>query len=157
MSAKWLEMLERIIPGIQRNSSPLGPRDDPRAIGGWDAITMAAPALGVEVETRSTCATRLRMERGVAGLGAFRQWRPDRNGGPLALLQGDMIIALAARHKLPTIFFSHAFVTGRGLISYRPDVADQSATRRRLCRSYPPARDRPDLPGAGARPDTSWC
>jgi putative tryptophan/tyrosine transport system substrate-binding protein len=38
----------------------------------------------------------------------------------------DLIIALAARHKLPTVYFLRPFVTGGGLISYGPDVVDQA-------------------------------
>jgi putative ABC transport system substrate-binding protein len=44
----------------------------------------------------------------------------------LALLHRELIIALAAQHKLPTVYFLRPFVTGGGLISYGPDVADQA-------------------------------
>ena len=42
------------------------------------------------------------------------------------LLHRELIIALAARHKLPTVYFQRTFVTGGGLISYGADVVDQS-------------------------------
>ena len=53
------------------------------------------------------------------------------NGGlivtrsPLANVHGDLIINLAARHKLPAIYFDRTFVGGGGLISYGPDLVDQ--------------------------------
>jgi putative ABC transport system substrate-binding protein len=43
----------------------------------------------------------------------------------LSLVHRELIIALAARHRLPAIYFQRAFVTGGGLISYGPDPVDQ--------------------------------
>jgi putative ABC transport system substrate-binding protein len=43
----------------------------------------------------------------------------------LATLHRDLIIRLAARHKLPAVYFAHSFVAGGGLISYGPDYIDQ--------------------------------
>ena len=59
--------------------------------------------------------------------------RPSRpeNGGlivtgsALAQLHRNLIITLAARHKLPAVYFERFFVTGGGLISYGPDLVDQ--------------------------------
>ena len=44
---------------------------------------------------------------------------------PLAIAHRDLIVTLAARHKLPTIYPHRVFVTGGGLISYGPDFLDQ--------------------------------
>jgi putative tryptophan/tyrosine transport system substrate-binding protein len=46
-------------------------------------------------------------------------------GSPLSLIHRELIIALAARHNLPTVYFQRTFVTDGGLISYGPDVMDQ--------------------------------
>ena len=46
-------------------------------------------------------------------------------GSPLALVHRDLIIALAARHKLPAVYFLRSFVAAGGLISYGPDLVDQ--------------------------------
>jgi putative tryptophan/tyrosine transport system substrate-binding protein len=46
-------------------------------------------------------------------------------GGPAASLHRDLIITLAARHKLPTVYWVRFFVDAGGLISYGPDVIDQ--------------------------------
>jgi putative tryptophan/tyrosine transport system substrate-binding protein len=44
---------------------------------------------------------------------------------PGAVIHGDLIITLAARYKLPAVYFQRLFVTGGGLISYGPDFVDQ--------------------------------
>jgi putative ABC transport system substrate-binding protein len=45
--------------------------------------------------------------------------------GPGALLHRELIVTLAARHKLPAVFYERSFATTGGLISYGPDFADQ--------------------------------
>ena len=69
--------------------------------------------------------TRAEIERAVA---AFAR---SANGGlivtasPLAIVHRDLIITLAARHKLPAVYSDRYFVTGGGLISYGPSMIDQ--------------------------------
>ena len=46
-------------------------------------------------------------------------------GSPLAALHRDLIVMLAARHKLPAAYFERQFVAAGGLISYGPDIVDQ--------------------------------
>ena len=43
----------------------------------------------------------------------------------MAIVHRDLIITLAARHKLPAVYCDRHFVTGGGLISYGPDLVDQ--------------------------------
>jgi len=46
-------------------------------------------------------------------------------GSALAVLHGDLIITLAARHKLPAVYFERQHVTRGGLTSYGPNIVDQ--------------------------------
>ena len=93
-------------------------------IGQFGAIQSAAPSLGLEASP-----VNLRdageIERNIA---AFAR---SPNGGlivtaaPRALLHRDLIITLAARHRLPAVYSSHTWVAHGGLISYGPDIPDQ--------------------------------
>jgi putative ABC transport system substrate-binding protein len=124
LSTKWLELLKQIVPGVTRAAVLRDPAITP-GIGQWGAIQSAAPALGVEVSPVNV-RDAPEIERGVAAFARSGNGGLIVTGSPLALLHRELIIALAAQHKLPTVYFSHAFVTGGGLISYGPDVADQA-------------------------------
>jgi len=65
------------------------------------------------------------IERGVAAFARSDNGGLIVTGSPLSLVHRDLIITLAARHKLPTVYFLRPFVTDGGLISYGPDLADQ--------------------------------
>jgi hypothetical protein len=56
--------------------------------------------------------------------------------GPAATRHRDLIVKLAARHRLPAVYYERFFVAGGGLISYGPDFVDP-----RLCRSHPQGRE----------------
>jgi putative ABC transport system substrate-binding protein len=45
-------------------------------------------------------------------------------GSGLAIVHRELIIRLAARHKLPAVYFQSGFVTAGGLISYGADPID---------------------------------
>jgi putative tryptophan/tyrosine transport system substrate-binding protein len=92
--------------------------------GQFAAIQASAPSLGVEVRpinARDVGET----ERAIT---AFAQ--PSNGGlivaaGAAAFFHRDVIIKLAARHRLPALYSDHAFVTDGGLIAYGPDRVDQ--------------------------------
>jgi len=120
LSVKWLELLKEIAPRVTR----VGVIRDPNltaGIGQWGAIQGAAPAAGVEavpINVREVA----EIERAVAALA--RQGNAGlivtASGG--AVVHRDPIIALAARHKLPAVFWQRFFVADGGLISYGDDV-----------------------------------
>ena len=123
LSVKWLELLKMIVPGMSQVAVA---RDAATAIGNgqWGAIQSAAPSFGVElrpVDTHEASA----MERTVA---AFA--RTSKNGGlivtpsGLATYHRELIISLAARHRLPAVYPFRFYVTGGGLISYGPDLIE---------------------------------
>ncbi|MGC1972033.1 MAG: ABC transporter substrate binding protein [Pseudolabrys sp.] len=94
-------------------------------MGQWGAISSAAPALGVEVSPVNV-RDAPEIERGVAAFARSGDGGLIVTGSPLSLVHRELIIALAARHKLPTVCFVRPFVTDGGLFSYGPDVVDQS-------------------------------
>jgi putative tryptophan/tyrosine transport system substrate-binding protein len=124
LSAKWPELLKQIAPGVTR-AAVLRDSAITSGIGQFAVIQYVAPSVGVEVSPVDV-RDPSEIERGVA---AFAR---TSNGGlivaasPLSLVHRELIVALAARHKLPTVYFLRVFVTGGGLISYGPDTIDQA-------------------------------
>src|SRR6185437_9046904 len=119
MSGKWLELLKEIAPRMTRAAVLRDPAIA-SGIGQFGAVQAVAPSLGVElsaVDVRDAG----EIEQAVT---AFAR---SGNGGlivtasALATRHRDLIITLAARHKLPAIYAGRWFVTGGGLISYGPD------------------------------------
>jgi putative tryptophan/tyrosine transport system substrate-binding protein len=123
ISAKWLELLKQIAPDVTRAAVLRDPAIS-TGIGQFGAIQAVAPSLGVEVSPVNVRDAG-EIERAIA---AFA--RPSNGGlivtaSALAVVHRDLIIALAARHKLPAVFYERFFVAGGGLISYGPDYLDE--------------------------------
>jgi putative ABC transport system substrate-binding protein len=123
LSAKWVELLKEIAPGVTRAAVLWDPAIT-AGIGQFAIIQSVAPSIGVEVSPVSV-RDAAETERAVAAFAG------EPNGGlivtanALAQAQRDLIVTLAARHKLPAVYFQRIFVTGGGLISYGADVVDQ--------------------------------
>ena len=124
MSGKWLELLKEIAPGVKRVAVVRDP-SVPAGSGGLAAIQTVAPSLGVEL-TPVGVRDAGEIERAIA---AFAR---SSNGGlilvgPTSSVRRhfDLVVALAARHRLPAVYPNRLFVTGGGLISYAPDSVDQ--------------------------------
>jgi len=123
MSGKWLQLLKEIAPGVTR----VAVFRDPSIAAGpglFAVIQAVAPSLGVElrpVDVRDEG----EIERALA------LFAPNPNSGlivtgsPQATSHRDFIIALAARHRLPAVYFGRYWAAGGGLISYGPDFLDQ--------------------------------
>jgi putative tryptophan/tyrosine transport system substrate-binding protein len=123
LSAKWLELLKEIAPSTSRVAVLRDPAIT-AGIGQYAAIQTAAPMLGVEVspinvhdasEIESTVTAFARSANG--GLIV--------TGSPLIGLRRDLIIMLAARHRLSAAYSNRFWSIGGGLISYGPDLPDQ--------------------------------
>ena len=123
MSGKWLELLKQIAPSVTR-AAVLRDAVNPAGIAQFGAIQATAQSLGVEVNPVSIRDAG-EIERAVA---AFAH---SANGGLIVTpsagtsVHQDLIIALAARHKLPAVYAFRANVSGGGLISYGPDLVGQ--------------------------------
>ena len=123
LSGKWLELLKQVAPDVTR-AAVLRDPDVGTGTTQFAVIQAMAPLLRVEVNpvnVRDPSEIRRAAE-------AFAR---SPNGGlivtasALAVRHRDLIIMLAARHKLPTLYFNRSFVAAGGLISYGPDQIDQ--------------------------------
>ena len=123
MGGKWLELLKQIAPGVTR-AAVIRDAAIAAGIGQFGAIQSVAPSFGVELIPLGMRDAG-EIERAIA---AFAR---SPNGGlivtttPAAVAHRELIITLAAQHKLPAVYFQRSFVTGGGLISYGPDPVDQ--------------------------------
>ena len=121
MSGKWVELLKQIAPGVAR-AAVIRDAGSPTGMASFGVIQAMAPSLKVEV-TPVNMPNAGEIERVVT---AFAQ---SPNGGLIVTASGpafvnrDLIIALAARHKLPAVYFERSFVAAGGLVSYGPDFS----------------------------------
>jgi putative ABC transport system substrate-binding protein len=123
IGGKWLELLKEIAPGMTRVAVHRNPAT-PSGIGQFSAIQAVAPSLRVEVNLVNVRDAG-EIERAVAAFARAPNGGLIVTASPLAALQRNLIITLAARHKLPAIYYERYFVAVGGLISYGPDFVDQ--------------------------------
>jgi putative ABC transport system substrate-binding protein len=121
MSAKWLELLKEVAPGVTRVAVLRNP-DTSGGLGQWGAIQSVAPLFRVELRPLGQ-RDALEIERAIATFAS------SPNGGLImtsasSFVHRELIITLAARHRLPAVYPFRFFVTGGGLISYGPDTID---------------------------------
>ncbi len=123
MSAKWLELLKEIAPGVMRAAV----LRDPTIISGgaqFGAIQAVAPSFGVElrpVDVRDAG----EIERAVTAFARSSHGGLIVTLGALTQVHRQSIITLAARHRLAAVYPFRHFVAGGGLISYGPNSVDQ--------------------------------
>jgi putative ABC transport system substrate-binding protein len=123
VSGKWLEVLKQIAPSVTRAGVVRNPAV-PSGSGQFGAIQAVAPYLRMEV-TPIDVRDPAEMERTVAAFAG------SPNGGLIitasgaAVVHRSLIIALAARLKLPTVYWQRHFVEAGGLVSYGDDGTDQ--------------------------------
>jgi putative ABC transport system substrate-binding protein len=122
LSGKWLELLKEIAPGVTRVAVLRDPAIT-AGTGQWGAIQSVAPSFGVELSPVSVRDAR-EIERAVTAFAQFSNGGLIVTGSALAIVHRELIIALAARHKLPAVYISRYFVTDGGLISYGADSID---------------------------------
>jgi ABC-type uncharacterized transport system substrate-binding protein len=124
LGAKWLELLKQIAPGITRAAVL---RDPALASGPgqFAAIQSVAPSFGVELTPVNVVRDPGEIERGITAFARSTNGGLITTGSALTAFHRDLIIALAARHKLPAVYIERFFVTAGGLISYGPNFVDQ--------------------------------
>src|SRR5262249_49200807 len=123
LSGKWLELLKQIAPAVNRvvvlRDSALT-----SGIGQFAVIQSVAPSLGVEVSPVNMRDAD-EIERAVTAFARVPNGGLILTAGGLSVRHQKLIIALAARHKLPAVYYRRYFVADGGLISYGHDLPDQ--------------------------------
>src|SRR5215472_10381298 len=122
-SGKWLELLKQIAPAMTRAAVIR----DPSITSGtaqFSAIQAVAPALGVEITPIGVNDIGV-IERAVEAFARSANGGLIMTGGAFSAVTRDLIITLAARHKLPAVYWDRYMVTAGGLVSYSPDYVDQ--------------------------------
>jgi putative ABC transport system substrate-binding protein len=123
LSGKWLELLKQIAPSVTRVAVLRDPAVA-SGIGQFGAVQSAAPSFGME-------ASPINVRDGGEIERDINAFARSPNGGvivtasPRASHHRDLIVTLAARHRLPAVYSSSHYVDGGGLISYGPDTIDQ--------------------------------
>jgi putative tryptophan/tyrosine transport system substrate-binding protein len=123
LSEKWLELLKQIAPSITR-AALLRDAATPRIAAGQSAAIQAvAPSLGVELRP-AVVRDAHEIERAVTTFAAGSNDGLVVTGSPLTAIHRDLIVALAAQHRLPAVYPFRYFTTRGGLISYGPDTIE---------------------------------
>jgi len=128
MGGKWLELLKQIAPGVTRVALLFNPATTVPVKFYMSSIEAAATSFAIQASTAPVHA-KDEIEGAIAALagnpGAGLIVMPDL----FNTINRDLIVALAARYRVPAIYFFRSFADSGGLISYGPDLAQQ----------YPPA------------------
>jgi putative tryptophan/tyrosine transport system substrate-binding protein len=123
ISGKWLELLKEIAPSVTRAAVICDPAIA-AGIGQWSAIQALAPSVGVDVRPVNV-GDPDKIEHVVTTFEGSANGGLIVTGSALTVVHRDVIIALAARHKLPAVYYERFYVTAGGLMSYGPDILDQ--------------------------------
>jgi len=123
IGSKWLELLRDVAPRVKRAAVI---RDTAIAAGTGllGAIQTAATQLGVELNAIGVRDAG-EIERGITGFARGSDGGLIVTGSGLMFNRRDLIVALAERHRLPTIYNRREYVSAGGLISYGPEFGDQ--------------------------------
>jgi putative tryptophan/tyrosine transport system substrate-binding protein len=123
LSGKWLELVKEIAPPITRAAVLLDPAS-PAESGMFTAIQSVAPSVGVELSPFGMRDAG-EIERTITAFASGPNGGLIVLGSTLANIHRELIITLAARHRLPAVYSDRLFVTSGGLISYGPNRIDQ--------------------------------
>src|SRR5436190_16121411 len=123
IAGKWMELLKEVAPQVTRVGIMREPGN--AGIGQWAIIQAVAQSMGIEVKPIELARPSIEIERAVVSFAG------SPNGGLIvqvsaaSLIHRELIVMLAAQHRLPAVYSHRAFVTSQGLISYGADIATQ--------------------------------
>jgi putative ABC transport system substrate-binding protein len=124
LTGKWLELLRQIAPSVTR-VAVLRDATLVSGIGQFAVIQSVAASIGIEISAINLRDDASEIEQ------AVKRFASSPNGGliltasGLSMIYNNLIIALAAQHKLPTVYYRRYYVTRGGLISYGYDIDEQ--------------------------------
>jgi putative tryptophan/tyrosine transport system substrate-binding protein len=122
MSGKWLELLKEVAPDVKR-AAVLRESAIATGPGQFGAIQAVAPALGIDVypiDVRDAS----EIERDITAFARASNGGLIVTGSPAATVHRNLIITLAARHRLPAVYNSGFYASSGGLLSYGPNFVD---------------------------------
>jgi ABC-type uncharacterized transport system substrate-binding protein len=121
-AGKWVELIKEIAPGVTR-VAVLRDATSSSGIGYLGAVRLAASSFGMEL-TPVGITDAGEIERGVTAFGRASNGALIVTGNTLTMVHRELIITLAARHRLPAVYALPLFANDGGLISYGPDSID---------------------------------
>jgi ABC-type uncharacterized transport system substrate-binding protein len=124
LSAKWLELLKQIVPRV-RHAGVLRDSVLPVGIGQFAVIQAVAPSLGVNVRPIGL-RDPAEIEQGIAAFARLTEGGLIVTAGPSSGSHRELIVQLASQYKLPAIYYERFFAAAGGLISYGPNLVDQT-------------------------------
>jgi putative ABC transport system substrate-binding protein len=122
-AGKWLELLKQVAPRVTQVAVLRDP-SVAAGIGQFTAIQSVAASLGVELRPVNVHDAG-EIERAITTFAAVSNGGLIVTGSPQATANRALIIALAARYRLPAIYNVQFFVTDGGLLSYGTDNVDE--------------------------------
>lgn len=122
MSGKWLELLKEVAPGVTR-AAVLRDATAPTGIAQLAALHSVAPSLGVVVSPLNVRDPE-DIERSIPEFARAANGGLILTAGTLGIRYRDLIVRLAARHRLPAVYPYRFFPAGGGLMSYGTDSND---------------------------------
>src|SRR6516165_1862840 len=123
LCGKWLELLKEIAPNVT-HAAILRNAGTPHGIGQFAVIQAVAPLVGIEVSSIDL-REPAQIERAIATFAQRSNGAMIQVGSPTGAVNVNLIIATAARYKLPAVYPQRPFVAAGGLISYGPNFEDQ--------------------------------
>jgi putative tryptophan/tyrosine transport system substrate-binding protein len=121
IAGKWLELLKQMPPGVTRVAVL---REVPIGLGQLGVIQAVAPLFGVELFPIDVSSPD-QIERAVSEFARGSNAGLIVAAGGVVIVHRKLFIALAARHRLPTVYWNRMYAADGGLISYGPDTIDQ--------------------------------
>jgi putative tryptophan/tyrosine transport system substrate-binding protein len=121
LTGKWLELLHQIAPQVRRVAVF---RDLIGGVAQFAVIQSIAPSVGIEVSPFDMRDAG-EIERAVTAFASSGDGGLIVTASAFANVHRELLISLAARHKLPAIYFARYFVDDGGLMSYGTDLVEQ--------------------------------